>query len=265
MKDGRRFIKMILLLTLIMGSLTISLMVLARIRDKNNTYITIDIGTMKLVQLEDPKEGDPIAIIDTSVGEIRMVLYPQYSPNAVKNFTDLAEKGYYDNTYVFDSQDGAYAGCGAKNQNGTVGDDTDERIERELHQDLWPFRGAVCMINTEYSRTLKEKFLGGGTYYCGSRFNIINSIKFTDDISEELRESSPSKALADAFITKGGIPNFSQQMTIIGQTYEGLDVVDKLASLEYDGTGQYNKPTPDVMIKSVRISTYSSKEAVSGK
>ena len=77
MKDGRRFIKMILLLTLIMGSLTISLMVLSRIRDKNNTYITIDIGTMKLVQLEDPKEGDPIAIIDTSVGEIRMVLYPQ--------------------------------------------------------------------------------------------------------------------------------------------------------------------------------------------
>ena len=199
MKDGRRFIKMILLITLIMGSLTISLMVLSRIRDKNNTYFTIDIGTMKLVQLEEPKERDPIAIIDTSVGEIRMVLYPQYSPNAVKNFTELAEKGYYDNTYVFDSQDGAYAGCGAKNPNGTAGDGTDERIERELHQDLWPFRGAVCMINTEYSRTLKEKFLGGGTYYCGSRFDILNSIKFTDDISEELRESSPSKTLADHY------------------------------------------------------------------
>jgi peptidyl-prolyl cis-trans isomerase B (cyclophilin B) len=162
MKDGRRFIKMILLLTLIMGSLTISLMVLSRIRDKNNTYITIDIGTMKLVQLEDPKEGDPIAIIDTSVGEIRIVLYPQYSPNAVKNFTDLAEKGYYDNTYVFDSQDGAYAGCGAKNQNGTVGDDTDERIERELHQDLWPF--SRCMYDKYRIQPHTQRKIPGRRY-----------------------------------------------------------------------------------------------------
>ena len=260
MKDGRRFIRTILMLTLIMGALTISLMVLARIRDKNNTYITIDIGTMKLVQLEEPKDGDPIAIIDTTEGEIRMVLYPQYSLNAVKNFTELAEKGYYDNTYVFDTQDGAYAGCGAKKSNGAAGDDTDERIERELSQDLWPFRGAVCMINTEYSRTFKEKLLGGGTYYCGSRFDILNSIKFTDDISDDLRESSPRKDLAEAFISKGGIPNFSQQMTIIGQTYEGLDVVDKLASLKYEENGAYNQPVPDAMIKSIRISTYSSKD-----
>lgn len=260
MKDGRRFIKVILLLMLVMGGLTLGLMVLARVRDKNNTYITIDIGTMKLAQLEEPKEGDPIAIIDTSVGEIRIVLYPQYSPNAVKNFTELAESGYYDNTYVFDAQDGAYAGCGSKDPNGAVGDDADEHIERELHQDLWPFRGAVCMINTEYSRTFKEKLLGGGTYYCGSRFNILNSIKFTDEFAEELKASSPRSDLAEAFITKGGIPNFSQQMTIIGQTYEGFDVVDKLASLEYDGIGLYNQPVSDVMINSIRISTYSAEE-----
>lgn len=260
MKDARRFIRFILILTIIMGGLSLSLMYISRVREENNTYITIDIDTMKLVQLEDPKEGDPIAVIDTTLGEIKVVLYPQYSPNAVKNFTELAESGYYDNTYVFDAQDGAYSGCGAKSKNGSTGDGTNERIARELSQDLWPFRGAVCMMNTEYSRTLKEKILGGGTYYCGSRFDILNSIKFTEDISSELKESSPSQELAEAFISKGGIPNFSQQMTIIGQTYEGFDVVDKLASLEYDGTSQYNEPIDDIMIKSVHIDTYHKEE-----
>ncbi|MBQ3886118.1 MAG: peptidylprolyl isomerase [Ruminococcus sp.] len=258
MKDARRLIRIILILTIFMGALSLGLMILSDQREKNNKSIVIDVDTMKLVQLEAPKEGDQIAIVDTTLGEIRFVLYPEYSPKAVENFVKLAESGYYDNTYVFDAQDGAYAGYGAKEKNGSAGDDTDERIPRELHQDLWPFRGAVCMVNTEYSRTFKQKILGGGTYYCGSRFDILNSIAFTEEISDELRDNSVSTELAEAFITKGGIPNFSQQLTIIGQTYEGFDVVDTIASLEYEEGGKYNTPKDDVMIRSIKIDKYSS-------
>lgn len=113
MANGKRFMKMILLMTLIMGMFSLSIMLFSKAREDNNTYIVVNPNTMELVQLEKPQEGDPIAVIDTTLGEVRIRLYPEYSPDAVKNFTELAEKGYYDNTYIFDAQDGAYSGCGS--------------------------------------------------------------------------------------------------------------------------------------------------------
>lgn len=256
-------IKMVLIFTCVMGIISFLLLLISNIREKNNTYIYIDVDTMKLVQLEEPKDGDPIAIVNTTKGEIRFVLYPQYSPEAVKNFTELAESGYYDGTWVYDAQEGAYSGMGANSKDGSVesGMDADkESVERELDQDLWPFRGAVCMVNTKVQRSMKENIFGGGTFYCGSRFNILNSIEFDEDISEEIRQSSASEELAEAFISKGGIPNFSQQMTIIGQTYQGFDIVDELASMESTENGNYRTPKEDVKIISVTISTYSAED-----
>ena len=51
-------------------------------------------------------------------------------------------------------------------------------------------------------------------------------------------------------------------MTIIGQTYQGLDIVDKLASLEGEDNGRYLTPKEDVKIISVRIETYKSDDTV---
>ena len=65
MKDARRLIRIILILTIFMGALSLGLMILSDQREKNNKSIVIDVDTMKLVQLEAPKEGDQIAIVDT--------------------------------------------------------------------------------------------------------------------------------------------------------------------------------------------------------
>ena len=258
------FGKIMIIMSLIMGAISLLFMTLANERERNNASdVTINIATMKLVQLDPPKEGDPIAIVETTLGEIRFVLYPQYSPNAVENFISLAESGFYNDTYVYDSQKGAYSGMGTPKKDGKVEgglSQSREHIKRELNQDLWPFRGAVCMVNNTFERTLKQRFLGGGTYYCGSRFNILNSVKFTEDFSQQVRESSASPELAEAFISKGGIPNFSQQMTIIGQTYKGFDVVDALASLEGKDSGDIRIPDADVKIISVKIDKYSAEE-----
>ena len=133
MKGNKNAVKMVLIFTLIMGIMTFMVMFSSNSKQNNNTYITVDPTTMKLVQLDPPNEGDPIAIVDTTLGEFRFVLYPQYSPNAVKNFTDLAESGYYDGTYVFDSVRGAYSSAGAPNKDGSVNDQSHEVVARELH------------------------------------------------------------------------------------------------------------------------------------
>lgn len=253
-----------IVLTVIMGILTVVLLYIQiQQNNNNNSYISLNADTMNLVQLEDVKEGAPIAIVDTTLGEFRFVLFPEQSPNAVKNFTELAESGYYDGTYVFNSDSGAYSAAGSKLKNGEMPEGYDknrELVERELHQDLWPFKGAICMLNTTVDRTFKEKVFGGGTYYNGSRFAIINTIEFTDELKTELMEASDNEALGTAFTEKGGIPNFSQQLTVIGQTYEGLDVVEALASLETDDSGIYKIPKEDIMINSVKIDVYKSEK-----
>jgi peptidyl-prolyl cis-trans isomerase B (cyclophilin B) len=261
MKRSSKFGKIIIIAVILMLVLTLGLMYLNALREQNNTYISIDPATVELVQLNEPKEGDPIAIVDTDMGEIRFVLYPEYSPEAVKNFTELAESGYYDGTYFFDCDGGAYAAGGSKKTDGSVDtDDARERIPRTLDQDLWPLRGAVCLVNTSVERGVKEYIFGGGKYYCGSRFEFVNTIEFTDDIKEEMRSAETLEELTEAFISKGGVPNFSQQMTIIGQVYEGLDVVEALSSVESQSNGLYMLPKEEIKIRSVTIGTYAPQE-----
>ncbi|WP_019679864.1 peptidylprolyl isomerase [Ruminococcus flavefaciens] len=269
-KDNTMFkknhvVRLVLIFTLIMGVSSLAVMLGGTMRARNNSYITIDPETIELVQLNAPKEGDPIAVVDTSLGEYRFVLYPQYSPNAVANFTELANSGYYNNTYVFHSESGVYSASGAPNKDGSANDSSHELVERELNQNLWPFKGAVCVMTTTLKQSFKEKCFGGGTYYNGSRFLTLNTVSFDEDFQKELRESSESEALAEAFIKHGGVPNFSQQMTVIGQTYSGMDVVEKLASLETNNAGIYKFPKEDVIIKSVTIGTYSEKDEDTGK
>ena len=253
-------VRLVLIFTIIMGISSLTVMLGGVMRERNNSYITIDPETMDLVQLKEPEEGAPIAVMDTTLGEIRFVLYPDRSPNAVANFTELANSGYYNNTFIFHSESGVYSMGGAPNKDGSAKDDSHERVERELNQDLWPFKGAICVMNTTVKQSLKDKILGGGTYYNGSRFLILNTVEFTEEFNKELRESSESEKLADAFIEKGGVPNFSQQMTVIGQIYSGMEVAEKLAGLETKSGGAYNFPVEDVMINSVTIGKYSSEE-----
>ena len=120
MKKNRTFLKFILIVSAVMFGLTILLLYLSTKRAENDSYIQIDTDTMKLIQLEPPKDGDPIAVVDTTLGEFRFVLYPEQSPEAVKNFTSLAESGYYDNTYIYNAEEGVYASAGSKLKSGEM-------------------------------------------------------------------------------------------------------------------------------------------------
>jgi len=261
MKKNSGLLKFIITTSLVMGGLTVFLLYTSVAQERNNQSISIDMDTINLVQLDEPHEGEPVATVETTLGSFSFVLYPQYSPNAVKNFIELAESGYYDNTYVFNSESGVYSSMGSKLKNGDLPEEYDlsrELVERELNQDLWPFKGAVCSLTTSVDKSFKEKVFGGGTYFNGSRFAVLNTVEFTDEEKEELKGGLENNIIADAFIEKGGIPNFSQQMTVIGQTYEGLDVVETLSSLETQDSGVYKVPKEDIMIISVRIGVYTS-------
>ena len=93
---------------------------------------------------------------------------------------------------------------------------------------------------------------------------ILNSIDFSDEaFLEEFKEASGSQELADAFIKLGGIPNFAQQMTVFGQAYSGLDVIEQITSAqaqESENPLGFTPPTEDIQILSVRISSYAQED-----
>ena len=263
MKKYRNLFLFTIITSVILLGTTVVLLYFSAKRQQNDRYITIDPDTIQLVQLEAPKDGDPIAVVDTTLGEIRIVLYPDRPPNAVKNFTELAESGWYDNTYVYDSMEGVYASAGCKQKNGELtggADSSRERTERELSQDLWTFRGAVCMVNTAKDSSFMNKLMGGGQFYNGSCFMFVDEVELDDAAKQELLDASDNKALGQAFLDLGGVPNLSQQVTVIGQTYKGLEVIDALTSLETENNGKYMIPKEDIMIKSVKIDTYSAEK-----
>ena len=73
-------------------------------------------------QLEKPEKGEKIAIMHTSMGDIKIRFFPEGAPKAVENFTTHAKNGYYNgvifhrviNNFMIQSGDPEGTGRGAK-------------------------------------------------------------------------------------------------------------------------------------------------------
>ena len=104
---------------------------------------------------------------------------------------------------------------------------------------------------------------GAGAVYLGwGEFNARRSAKnFSDEeFVTQFREASGSEELADAFIERGGVPNFAQQMTIFAQTYEGIEVVEEICAAavqEATNAAGYTPPAEECKIISIEITEYS--------
>ena len=49
-----------------------------------------------LKQYEPLKSGDTVVTISTTLGDIKIKMFPEFAPKAVENFTTHAKNGYYD-------------------------------------------------------------------------------------------------------------------------------------------------------------------------
>ena len=75
--------------------LAISIFVLAGCANEKNNE-EIGGNDLQLEQLQLPKAGEEVAVINTNHGEIKIRLFPEVAPKAVENFTTHAKNGYYD-------------------------------------------------------------------------------------------------------------------------------------------------------------------------
>lgn len=197
---------------------------------------------MSKIQLAPAATGDTLALMHTSMGDIRMKLFPEQAPKAVENFVTHAKNGYYDGLKFhrvirdFMIQGGDPAG------NGTGGESIWGRpFEDEFSPELHNLRGALSMANA-----------GPGTN--GSQFFIVQASDVPAQMltqMEGLKDQGFGEDVVEAYKERGGTPWLDFRHTVFGQVLEGMEVVDAIAGVEVDGG---DAPLQDVLIRSIEIS-----------
>lgn len=213
-----------------------------------NTVHTYDYSTMKLVQFEEPAEGQPTAEIETTLGTIKAVLYPEYAPNTVQNFINRANEGYYNGKDIYCILEKSIFMTGAFDDSKNSGATEDgQPIPNEYSVNLWPFKGAILSFN-------------GRAGYGDSRFMVMNSRELSDESIEELRafRNNNDQALPDelinAFIEKGVVIDFAGTYTVFAQTIDGFDVIEKICDAQV--SGDLSMPDPPIYINKITIGEY---------
>lgn len=165
----------------------------------------------------------PIVLMETSMGDVKVELYPEKTPETVRNFMQYVNDKYYDGT-VFHRVISDFMIQGGGYEVGkpiTPGDEkkTREPIKNEASKGLANERGTIAMART------------GEPHSATSQFFI--------NVADNTSKLDPGKR-GDPF----GYCAF-------GKVIEGMDVVDKIKLVPTDQANG-DKPLQDVIIKTIR-------------
>lgn len=183
-----------------------------------------------MVQFERPENGSEIIVMETSLGTIKIRLFPDKAPKASENFLTHVKNGYYDGLTFHRVIDGFMIQGGDPSGNGTGGESIwGEPFEDEFHVALRNFRGALSMANA-------------GPNTNGSQFFIVQAkdvdpglvAQMQDYGVNEQGDGYPEEVVAK-YKKLGGTPWLDYKHTVFGQVFEGMDVVDQIAAKENSG------------------------------
>jgi peptidyl-prolyl cis-trans isomerase A (cyclophilin A) len=166
-------------------------------------------------------KGNPMVVLSTSMGDIKIELYPDKAPITVKNFIDYAKAGYYDGTTFHRVIPNFMI------QGGGMSADMQEKkgarppIKNESDNGLKNEAGTVAMARTSVPDSATSQF-------------FIN----VKDNSFLNRESAPDKV----------------GYAVFGKVVEGMDVVKKIEQAKTTSKGPHqNVPVDAVVIKSAKV------------
>ena len=223
-------------------------------------------------QLEQPEEGEEIAVVTMESGEvIKLRFFPDEAPKAVYNFKLHALEGYYDGLTFHRIIEGFMIQGGDPSGDGTGGESVwGQDFADEFNKNLVNIDGAVSMANAGADTNGSQFFINatGGmssswdeyqqgydvyeqdpeafTAYFG---NWVDMEKMTKDV-EELYDQQGGNPTLDGYYSTQGTGH-----TVFAQVFEGMESVYALSQVETDSN---NKPLEDVVIQSVEIVPYES-------
>ena len=160
---------------------------------------------------------NPVVTITMTNGDVmKAELYPEIAPNTVNNFISLVQKGFYDRL-IFHRVISGFMIQGGDPQGTGMG-------------------------GPGYS--IKGEFAMNG---------VRNDLKHTRGVLSMARSMMPNSAGSQFFIMHANAPHLDGQYAAFGKVVEGLDVVDKIASVR---TGWQDKPVEEQKIQSMTVELF---------
>ena len=160
---------------------------------------------------------NPVVTITMTNGDVmKAELYPEIAPNTVNNFISLVQKGFYDGL-IFHRVISGFMIQGGDPQGTGMG-------------------------GPGYS--IKGEFAMNG---------VRNDLKHTRGVLSMARSMMPNSAGSQFFIMHANAPHLGGQYAAFGKVVEGLDVVDKIASVR---TGWQDKPVEEQKIQSMTVELF---------
>lgn len=160
---------------------------------------------------------NPIVTIKMNTGDlIKVELYPEIAPNTVNNFISLVNKGFYNGVIFHRVISGFMIQGGDPKGVGTGG--------------------------PGYS--IKGEFTKNG---------FKNNLKHSCGVISMARSMLPNSAGSQFFIMHQNAPHLDGQYASFGKVIEGMEVVDKIASVETD---YMDKPLTPQIMQEVTVDTF---------
>ncbi len=167
-------------------------------------------------------KGNPMVVLSTSMGDIKLELYPDKAPVTVQNFLDYVKAGYYDGTIFHRVIPGFMIQGG-----GLTADMQDKRqgqkaaIKNESSNGLKNDTGTVAMARTSVPDSATSQF-----------FINVKDNGFLN------KESAADKV----------------GYAVFGKVVDGMDVVRKIEQVKTTSKGPHqNVPVDAVTIKSAKV------------
>lgn len=150
------------------------------------------------------------ATIHTNMGDITVELYPEEAPKTVENFVTHAKDGYYD---------------------GVIFHRVIQNFMIQGGDPTGTGRGGESIWNKPFEDEFSEK-----------RSNVRGAISMAN--------AGPNTNGSQFFIVQRDSTYLDGMHTVFGKVTEGMDVVDKIASVPTD---LMDKPLNDVVIESITV------------
>ena len=187
-----------------------------------------------------PENGQQTVTMKTNMGDIKIKLFPEHAPKAVENFVTHAKNGYYDGIIFHRVINDFMIQCGDPTGTGRGGESIwGAPFKDEFTPELHNIRGALSMANA-----------GPGTN--GSQFFIVQKTDAGAEMISQMAmmpESFPEECVED-YKEVGGTPWLDYRHTVFGQVYEGMDVVDNIATAAVDAM---DKPFEKIFIETIIV------------
>ena len=194
------------------------------------------------------KEKETIVLVSTDLGNIKVKLYNK-TPKHRDNFINLVKKGIYDSTLFhrviasFMIQGGDPNSKNAKPGQALGNGEVGERIPAEFDSTLYHKRGVLAAARDGNPQKASSS----------CQFYIVQGRKFTEaelnNISLQTGKKF-NKEKIKTYTTIGGTPHLDGDYTVFGEVIEGMDVVDKIATIQKD---RNDRPLKDIRMKMVIV------------